>query len=147
MQSCNRVFWPCFLTFAYCYRAFWYQWHERAHHSDFTMCAMASQITGVLVVCLIVCSSAHEKNTWNLHVTGLCEGNPLVTGRFTSQKASNAENVFIWWRHHEQASVYVPATLSSPFVLFNSQFWITSYWNYCITLIVWFETPRNLFWL
>ena len=29
-----------------------------------------------------------------------CEGNPLVTGGFPSQRASNAENVWIWWRHH-----------------------------------------------
>ena len=31
-----------------------------------------------------------------LHVTGLCEGKPQVT----LQRASNAGNVFIWWRHH-----------------------------------------------
>ena len=30
-----------------------------------------------------------------LHVSGLCEGNSPVTKR-----ASNAENVSIWWRHH-----------------------------------------------
>ena len=28
------------------------------------------------------------------------EGNPPVTGGFSSQKASNAENVSIWLRHH-----------------------------------------------
>ena len=33
-------------------------------------------------------------------VTGLCEGNPPVTGGFPSQKASDAENIYIWWRHH-----------------------------------------------
>ena len=27
-------------------------------------------------------------------------GNPPVTGGFTSQMNSNAENVSIWWRHH-----------------------------------------------
>ena len=32
-----------------------------------------------------------------LRVTGLCEGNPPVTGGFPSQTASNAENVSIWW--------------------------------------------------
>ena len=35
-----------------------------------------------------------------LRVTGLCEGNPPVTGGFPSQRASNTENVSIWWRHH-----------------------------------------------
>ena len=32
--------------------------------------------------------------------TGLGEGNPLVTVGFSSQRASNAENVSIWWHHH-----------------------------------------------
>ena len=32
--------------------------------------------------------------------TGLCEGNSPVTGEFPVQRASYAENVFIWWRHH-----------------------------------------------
>ena len=29
-----------------------------------------------------------------------CEGNSPVTGEFPAQRASNAENVSIWWRHH-----------------------------------------------
>ena len=41
-----------------------------------------------------------SKKTVKLHITGLCEGNPPVTGGFPSQRASNAENVFIWWHHH-----------------------------------------------
>ena len=35
-----------------------------------------------------------------LRVTGLCEGNPPVSGEFSSQRASKAENVSIWWHHH-----------------------------------------------
>ena len=34
-----------------------------------------------------------SKETPKLHVTGLCEGNSLVTGEFPAQRASNAENV------------------------------------------------------
>ena len=34
-------------------------------------------------------------------VTGLCAGNSPVTGEFPAQRASNAENVSIWWRHHD----------------------------------------------
>ena len=30
---------------------------------------------------------------------GLCEGNPPVTGGFPSQRACNAENASIWWRY------------------------------------------------
>ena len=54
--------------------------------------AKASQITIISTVCSALCSGAHH---W------LCEGNPPITGGFRSQRASNAENVSIWWRHHE----------------------------------------------
>ena len=40
------------------------------------------------------------KKTSKLRVTGLCAGNSPMTGEFPAQKASNAENVSIWWRHH-----------------------------------------------
>ena len=41
-----------------------------------------------------------SKETSKLHVTGLCAGNSPVTGEFPSQRTSNAENVFMWCRHH-----------------------------------------------
>ena len=41
-----------------------------------------------------------SKKTSKLRVTGLCEGNSLVTSVFPAQRASNVENVSIWWRHH-----------------------------------------------
>ena len=41
-----------------------------------------------------------SKKASKLRVTGLCEGNSPVTGEFPAQRASNAENVSIWWRHH-----------------------------------------------
>ena len=42
-----------------------------------------------------------SKKASKLCVTGLCVGNSPVTGEFPTQRASNAENVSIWWRHHE----------------------------------------------
>ena len=42
-----------------------------------------------------------SKKTSKLRVTGLCAGNSRVPGEFPAQMASNAENVSIWWRHHE----------------------------------------------
>ena len=41
-----------------------------------------------------------SKEISTLRVTGLCEGNSPVTGEFFAQRASDAENVSIWWRHH-----------------------------------------------
>ena len=37
-----------------------------------------------------------------LRVTGLCAGNSPETDEFLAQMASNAENVSIWWLHHEK---------------------------------------------
>ena len=46
-----------------------------------------------------------SKKTSKLRVTGLCAGNSPVTGEFPAQMASNAENVSIWWRHHDSKAV------------------------------------------
>ena len=69
------------------------QWHHNEHDGV--------SITGVSIVCTSVCLGAGQRKKSKLRVTGLCEGNSPVTGEFPAQKASNAENVFIWWRHHE----------------------------------------------
>ena len=42
-----------------------------------------------------------SKITSKFRVTGLCEGNSPMTGEFPAQMASNAENVSIWWCHHD----------------------------------------------
>ena len=42
-----------------------------------------------------------SKKTSKLRITSLCEGNSPVTVEFPAQRASNAENVSIWWRHHD----------------------------------------------
>ena len=66
---------------------------------------------------------------WNIraNVTGLLWGNPPVTGGFPSQRASNAETVFIWWRHHD--------ILNSRRLLFVSVSYFCEYFNEndCIT--------------
>ena len=41
-----------------------------------------------------------SKKPSKLRVTGLCEGNSPVTDEFYAERASNAENVSIWWRHN-----------------------------------------------
>ena len=42
-----------------------------------------------------------SKKTSKLRVTGLCMENSTGIGEFPVQRASNAENISIWWRHHE----------------------------------------------
>ena len=51
---------------------------------------------GCLLNRLFRCRS---KRTSNVYVNGRCEGNPPLTGGFPSQRASDVENVPIWWRH------------------------------------------------
>ena len=47
-----------------------------------------------------------SKKTSKLRVTGLCAGNSPGTGEFPAQMASNADNVSIWWRHHEDVAAF-----------------------------------------
>ena len=47
-----------------------------------------------------------SKKSSKLFVSVLCEGNLPVTGGFPSQRASNAENYSIWWRHHDTGQFY-----------------------------------------
>ena len=54
------------------------------------MSAMASHINGISIVYSTVCSG-----------TGLFERNSSVTGEFLTQRASEADYVFIWLRHHD----------------------------------------------
>ena len=49
-----------------------------------------------------------SKKTSKLRVTGLYAGNSPDAGEFHAQMASNAENVSIWWRHHDY-SIFTPA--------------------------------------
>ena len=65
----------------------------RIYYGDVIMSAMASQITGVSIVYSSVSSGADQRNVkaprhWSMW------------WEFTAQRASNAENVSIWWRHH-----------------------------------------------
>ena len=53
------------------------------------MSTMASQITSFTIVCPTVYSVADQKKY-----------QAPVTGEFPTQNASDAENVFIWWRPH-----------------------------------------------
>ena len=63
------------------------------------MRTMASQTTSVSIVYSTVQAQIKE-NIKAPCQAGLCEGNSPATGEFPAQRASYAENVSIWWRHH-----------------------------------------------
>ena len=66
------------------------------------MGAMASEITSLTIFLLKRLFGRRSKKASKLRVTGFCVGNSPVTDEFPAQMVSNAENVSIWRRHHEQ---------------------------------------------
>ena len=60
---------------------------------------MASQITGVSIVYSTICSGTDKRKHHSSASLAFMRG-IQVTGEFPAQRASNAENVSIWWRHH-----------------------------------------------
>ena len=62
-----------------------------------------------------------SKKTSNTCVTGLCAGSSPVTGEFPAQRASNVENISIWWRHHViwfcTTQIYIACHLDQPSIL------------------------------
>ena len=75
------------------------------------MSAMASQITGVSIVYSTVFSGTDQRKHQSSALLAICAGNTPVTGEFSAQRASNAEDVSIWWRHHEIVICDLPTTV------------------------------------
>ena len=79
-----------------------------------------------------------SKKTSKRRGTGLCSGNSPVTGEFPAQRASNAENISIWWRHHGYGTLLLNVHLNRSnlcrFIMISSRFP-----NYCE------ENPTCLF--
>ena len=80
--------------------------------------------------------SRKSKKTSKLRVTGLCAGNSPGTGEFPAQMASYAENVSIWWRHHD-------LTYSSSYVTRVALHWVISTEQPPNALTVWSFCPLN----
>ena len=68
-------------------------------YDDVIMSAMASQIAGVSVVCSTVSLGAGQRKIKAPRHWPLWGDSPVI-GEFPAQKASNAENISIWWRHY-----------------------------------------------
>ena len=64
-----------------------------------------------------------SKITSKLRVTGLCAGNSPGTDEFPAQRASNAENVSIWWRHHVPLHIWPAVRCRSWFPENNPPQW------------------------
>ena len=53
------------------------------------------------VVYSIAYSGANQRKHQSSASLAFCAGNLPVTGEFPTQRASNAGNISIWWRHHD----------------------------------------------
>ena len=83
--------------------------------------------------CLLNCLfRRRSKKISTLLVTGLCAGNSPVTGEFRAQRAGNAENVSIWWRHHACSRLLLPCWAPLPMLPAHPTFlWIfTMNWDW-----------------
>ena len=70
-----------------------------AHYDDVIMTTMASQITSLAVVYSIVYSGVDQRKHQSSASLALVRG--IHRDRWIPpQRASNAENVTMWWRHH-----------------------------------------------
>ena len=72
-----------------------------------------------------------SQKTSKLRVTGICEGNSSVTGEFPSQRASNVENVSIWWHHH-----VVALTKISNLIPVEGRTWAKYYYSYIYVAVI-----------
>ena len=76
-----------------------------------------------------------SKKTSKLRVTGHSERNPLVTGGFSSQKASYVKNVSIWPYHHARTLLFIIITLYlSQYFIINIAFYYILQLYICIYL-------------
>ena len=66
---------------------------------------MVSQITNLTIVYSTVNSGRDQESIKAPRHWPLWGENTPVVGEFPAQRASNAENVSIWWRHH---AIYHP---------------------------------------
>ena len=75
-----------------------------------------------------------SKKTSKLRVTGLYAGNSPGPGEFPVQMASNAENVSIWWRHHDTEMPSVaesfPVKNMVPFIQHRWLPWMLMSWRH-----------------
>ena len=78
------------------------------HYRDVMMGTMASQITSLTSVYATVYSGTDQRKHQSSVSLAFCEGNSLVIGEFPAPRASNAENVSIWWRHYEWLHYDIP---------------------------------------
>ena len=78
------------------------------HNNDVIMSTMASQITSLAIVCSTVYSGADQRKHESSASLAFVRGIHRWPVNSPAQRASNAENISIWWRHNDNG---IPCTL------------------------------------
>ena len=78
--------------------------YQAYHYNDVIVSSMASQITILTIVYSTANSGTDQRKHQNSASLAFVWGNSPVTPEFPAQKASNAEHVSIWWRHHVETT-------------------------------------------
>ena len=81
------------------------------HYNDVITSTMASQITSLMIVYSTVYSGTDQRKQQSSASLAFAR---RMTGEFPAQRASNAENVSIWWHHMEAASLPLTPTCPPP---------------------------------
>ena len=105
------------------------------HYSGVIMSVMTSLITGVLIVYSTVCLGADQRKFQSSVLLAFVRGI-----QFSAQRASNAENVSIWWRHHG----FPPYTFSIKALssLGRQMSW---YWHCILQNIIFVKTHTHMY--
>ena len=95
------------ILFRFTFRAVHSEHHDWApHYNDVIMSTMASQITSLTIVYTTVYSGADQRKHQSSASLAFVRGYSPMTGELPAQRASNAGNVSIWWRHHVSSRQY-----------------------------------------
>ena len=95
------------------------------HYIDVIMSSMAFQITSLTIVYSSVYSGADQRKHQSSASLAFVRGIYRRPVKFPAQRASNAENVSIWWRHHDSICVWFCCDL------------FCCGWTICTSLALW----------
>ena len=95
------------------------------------MSSIASQITSLTIVYSTVYSDAGQRKHQSSASLAFAENSPIAR-EFPAQMASNAENVSIWWRHHDMA--YQNTTKPYTFYVIDTPYGVVGIVHYWLRL-------------
>ena len=87
--------------------------HRRWRGNQYIYIDTKSVITPSVLILQLPLSGVRAVSLHWRH-NGLCGRNSHVTGEFPAQRAINAENVSIWWRHHVGTGNLIPLPVLVP---------------------------------